>query len=261
MYRAFNLQGLTTGSFEHSFDDFKRIGHSQNEQTETSIRQSLEAYTGVDGTIDGSGLQEHWFPKIDAEVFISHSHADTDLAKALAGWLYYHFSLTSFIDSCVWGYSEDLLRSIDNKHCRHDRNPDSYSYEKRNNSTSHVHMMLATALGKMIDKTECLIFLNTPNSISTADIDEPETHSPWLLFELGLASIIRREDLRRSQLTCLSESDKRANDLNVKYKLTKELEKLHPVTTSTLGTWRTRHQQLPADHALDTLYELTKPKS
>jgi hypothetical protein len=118
-------------------------------------------------------------------------------------------------------------------------------------------MMLATALGKMIDKTECLIFLKTPNSISTSDIEEPETHSPWLLYELGLASIIRRENLRRRKLMNLTES-KTAGTL-AKYRLTKELEALHRISPLTLRHWRIHHLPNAAGHALDTLYELTNP--
>ena len=259
MYRAFNLTNLTTGFFGSNYDACKIIGGAQTQASKSKIKATLERFTGVDGTIDGSKLQDHWFPDIAADIFISHSHADTELATALAGWLLIRFKVTSFIDSCVWGYSDNLLQAIDDKYCPNDDGK-SYNYHKRNNSTSHVHMMLATALGKMIDKAECLIFINTPNSINTSDIEEPETHSPWLLFELGLASIIKRENLRRKGLRVFSES-KTAEDLAIKYTLTKELEKLHPVTTSTLRTWRAHHQESPTEHALDTLYELTKQQT
>ena len=54
-----------------------------------------------------------------------------------------------------------------------------YDYNKRNYSTSHVHMMLSTALTMMMDEAECVIFLNTPNALSTKDIVH-KTESPWI---------------------------------------------------------------------------------
>ena len=62
-------------------------------------------------------MQANWFPQIKADIFISHSHKDEDLALALAGWLKVSFGLTAFIDSCVWGYANDLLKMIDYKYC------------------------------------------------------------------------------------------------------------------------------------------------
>src|SRR5690606_35011062 len=134
-----------------------------------------------------------WFPQIDADIFISHSHSDEKMAILLAGWLKETLGVYVFIDSCIWGYSNDLLRQIDNKHCL---NPsgETYSYEKRNNSTSHVHMMLSTALNMMIDKTECLFFLNTPNSISTKEVIS-QTESPWIYSEISMSELVRRKKL------------------------------------------------------------------
>ena len=45
--------------------------------------------------------------------------------------------------------SNDLLRRIDENYCRHS-NGISFDYNKRNYSTSHVHMMLSIALSKML---------------------------------------------------------------------------------------------------------------
>nr|MBK7064154.1 hypothetical protein [Deltaproteobacteria bacterium] len=64
------------------------------------------------------------------------------------------FGLTAFVDSSVWGDANELLAEIDNRFCWSDDRR-TYDYRKRNNSTSHVHMMLATALSVMIDRCEC----------------------------------------------------------------------------------------------------------
>ena len=51
-------------------------------------------------------------------------------------------------------------------------------------------MMLSTALTQMIDKTECLLFLNTPFSISTSEVVN-ETESPCIYSELAVTKMLR----------------------------------------------------------------------
>ena len=55
-------------------------------------------------------------------------------------------------------------------------------------------MILHGALAKMIDDTECLFFLNTPNSISVKQSVD-KTYSPWIYSELLLSSIVRHKKL------------------------------------------------------------------
>jgi hypothetical protein len=58
-------------------------------------------------------LIAQWFPYINADIFISHSHKDYNDVVCLAGWLEEKFGLTAFVDSSVWGYSDRLLKLID----------------------------------------------------------------------------------------------------------------------------------------------------
>lgn len=138
-------------------EEYYREGLIQFSRNKTRIERTLKGFVGVDGILDGTKLQENWFPQVDADIFISHSHKDEKRAIALAGWIQEIFGLKVFIDSCIWEYSENLLRLIDNHYCLNS-DKKSYSYEKRNQSTSHVHMMLSSALTMMIDKAECLFF-------------------------------------------------------------------------------------------------------
>lgn len=80
---------------------------------EIMVRDCLSKFISSDGIVNGSELRENWFSVETTDVFISHSHKDINKVKAFAGWLYYRFGLTSFIDSCVWGYCDDLLHEID----------------------------------------------------------------------------------------------------------------------------------------------------
>lgn len=124
-------------------------------------------------------------------MFLSHAHQDEALAIALADYLYANFGLTTFIDSLVWGYAEDLLWKIDTQFCK--TTDGFYDNQKRSYSTSHVHMMLATVLAQMIDNIECVIYLNTPSSFSSRDTVENKTKSPWIYPELSTTVTVRRK--------------------------------------------------------------------
>ena len=149
------------------------------------------------------------------------------MAIALAGWLYETFGLESFIDSCIWGYADDLLKKLDKEYCKTTRQ--GYNYQSRNYSTSHVHMMLNMALMQMIDKTECLFFLNTPNSIDLSDI-ETRTLSPWIYSEIGISQMINKK-IRTKKF-----SDNLDESLKISYKL--DLSHLANITDSDLLQWK-----------------------
>lgn len=150
MFSKFKLNDIVYSDFK----EYESLGKEYYTKIQTDIQSSLKEFIGIDGVIDGTKLQESWFPtRQKFSVFLSHSHADEKLAVSIAGFLKKELNLNTFIDSCLWGYSNDLLREIDEKYCRHS-NGTSFDYDKRNYSTSHVHMMLSIALSRMIDKCE-----------------------------------------------------------------------------------------------------------
>jgi hypothetical protein len=186
MYSRFQL------SYKKFNQQYYDLGLKLFNKQKLNTHSLLDHYLSKDGIINGSDLQADWFPQVDADIFLSHSHTDEKLAITLAGMLS-TLDLNVFIDSTIWGYSGNLLQEIDDEYCLNDDSR-TYNYKKRNKSTSHVHMMLATALNMLIDKTECLMFLNTPNSISSRGIHE-ETNSPWLYAELATSKLVRRQEL------------------------------------------------------------------
>ena len=127
---------------------------------------------------------------MECDVFISHSHKDKDLAVAIAGWLSEKFKLHAFVDSEIWGSAQQLLKEIDDQFCKI-QGEQLYNYKQRNQSTSHVYLMLNMALAQMIDNTECLFFLNTPESINLEDIGRQLTLYPWIFSEIGLSNLLR----------------------------------------------------------------------
>ncbi len=253
--------------------DYYFIGQKIYSKMKKQINKSLDNYIGVNGIINGSELQADWFPSIEADIFLSHSHKDENLAIKFAGWLYYKFGLITFIDSCIWSYSDDLLKKIDEKYCKNKKRK-IYYYDTRNISTSHVHMMLMNALMKMIDKSECVFFLNTDNSTikTKEEIDKniEKTYSPWIYSEINATNLIRRKPL----------CPKERNRGNVSYSLYKyvddffimdhtvNLSEMYEINDDVLSSWEKSNidsngyltKEVIGIRALDELYKLTLNK-
>lgn len=257
MYRGFNI------SLEYENKHHHSIGLSLNNERKKNVRQEISSFLSIDGEIDGDELESAWFPKIEADIFISHSHLDERLAITLAGWLHEKFGLRSFIDSTVWGYSDSLLHEIDKEYCYNDEQK-IYSYQKRNLSTSHIHMMLGTALAKIMDTCECLFFLNTPNSMKASEaIEENQTNSPWLYYEIGISNLIQKpiyEHTNRGKIIkgtkIFSQLNEDEKQLFLKYKL--DMKHLVKINNRNLAKWANDYEnELPKpEYPLDLLYEL-----
>lgn len=188
MYRGFNLD------YDESINDklYTSRGIDIFEEFNEKIKDRAEYLISHDGIINGNEVIDKWFPIIECDIFLSHSHIDKYKAIDLAGLIWENFGLKTFIDSTIWGLSDNLLKVLDNKYCLHE-NGENYSYEKRNYSTSHVHLMLNSALNKMIDNCEAVFFLNIPNSISPNNTIENSTNSPWIFSEIATTQIIRKK--------------------------------------------------------------------
>ena len=192
MFQGFNFN-IKDLHFKESYEEYLyRVGSALYDKMNTDIQGKLFFLKDKECVLDADKIQSYWFPdNIKADVFISHSHTDEKLAITFAGWLHENFGLYSFIDSCLWGYCDELLKIIDKNYCQND-DDETYNYKSRNASTSIVHMILMNALTKMIDKTECLMFLNTPNSIVLKNEISPKTYSPWIFSEIETSRYIRK---------------------------------------------------------------------
>lgn len=254
MYRGFDLDL----KFENVSANYAR-GKTIYDTLKKTTESSLDNFINATGEINGSDLQAHWFPNIKADIFISHSHNDEDMAIAFAGWLQAKFGLTCFIDSCVWGYCNQLQKRIDERFTRNEGG-ETYNYDKRNYSTSHVHMMLSVALTQMIDSCECLFFLNTPASISAANVVEQSTYSPWIYSEMTTAKHIEKrvpERLRTSIIKHFSATELRSlnesEQLRVRYQV--DLGHLTKVNVDQMVSWQNEYDELSNERdALKLLY-------
>lgn len=207
-------------------------GRVLSQQDTAVVAGQLAKYLSPDGALDAESITQDWFGEIRADIFLSHSHGDLDLALELAAWLQEDFGLRVFIDSCVWGNIEALQREIDVRHCL---NPGgrTYSYELRNQSTAHVHMMLAGALANMIHRTPYFVLLRSHNSISVKDTIQgnPATMSPWIFFELALSAALAREE----EMTKAATESDLAKSLRVRHRAS--IGHLDAVEQATLAKW------------------------
>lgn len=248
MHAGFKLE------IDDIFTQYREEGQKMYDDQKSSVKDALDELLLFDGSIDGSKVQDQRFPQIHADIFISHAHANEDYAIGLAGFLS-GFDLTTFIDSCVWGYADDLLRQLDDEYCVSGSH--TYDYRKRNYSTSHVHMMLATALTTMIDNTECVLFLKSPESITSSDVINNRTKSPWIYHELAMTRMIRTRDTGRRVAKARFTEDtfeKSAKSLEVAY--VADLNHLHALDIETLTQWARLAGTDRKTHVLDHLYDL-----
>ncbi|MDR0964061.1 MAG: hypothetical protein LBM60_05550 [Clostridium sp.] len=255
MFSKFNveLNEATIG-----YDRFYRIGKDILSKDKTAVHNNLKHYLYNKDSLSASLITSDWFPDIEADIFLSHSHADEDTVISFAGWLYESFGLCSFVDSLVWGYSDELLRIIDNEYCKNSTN--NYSYKKRNVSTSHVHMMLSVALMKMIDKCESVFFVNTPNSIILSDNigNEDSTFSPWIYSEIEMTRMIRNKSLLDYRWNTLMHGYSQAlreNTLKIRYNIT--LDDFIDLDDRLLIEWEKQEQRVLCSFPMDKLYEIT----
>jgi len=179
MFAAFNITDFSVFNTKEYYDR----GITYYDGCAAEVEDSLKAYITERGEIDAKSLMGDWFPSVNANVFISHAHGNQEQAIALAGWLNKEFSLKPFVDSCVWGYSDKLLKIIDKDYCGNGK-PNSYDYEARNHSTSHVHIMLMNALTHMIDRCEAVFFLNSEKATYKLEGIKTGTLSPWIFNEI-----------------------------------------------------------------------------
>lgn len=191
MYTRFNVSlgdsFFTEENYKKGTNLYKEVKRKVSGELNEIIRQS---------PMNGNRLQEIFFPdKIflnEKFIFISHSHQDEKIAVKLAGYLSKEFGIPSFVDSCVWGNMDDLVKLLD-KYNTDGTFSDTGSKITRN--INYAHMMLASALLEMISVCECMFFLHTPLSANS----NQRTESPWIHYELTSARALQR-------ISCITES-------------------------------------------------------
>lgn len=253
MFRSFNLE---------LNDELKE--YYKKELSPKKYRGGISSFMDENGDIIAKDLIEEWFPNEHFDIFLSHSHADEEKAFALSNYLEREFGLFCFVDSAVWGYANDILREIDNGFCLN-YDGKTYNYEKRNISTAHIHNMLSVALSAMMDKCECLIFLNTDNSLIRKDNilndNSDNTHSSWLYYELTMRKMLRvNPPTRNGQLGLSTENlnEEFYKSLHSSIKYDVDLTDMKKISYTDLCIWKSYASinNRKGPKALDELYNM-----
>lgn len=209
------------------------------------------------GTINGNEIENLWFPKNELpkfQVFLSHSHNDEALAMTIAEILQERLHINVFIDSLVWGFRDNL---IDLLYQNISLNKSLGSKEIYLSICAHVDCMLTKSLIEMMDSCECLLFLNTPTSVS-AEGSVKRTHSPWIYAELEASRFLRshfdatRTPTQRKQRYLFNEKQS-ADYINIDYNLPQHLNTLSP---KEFKDWLLAARDKSGFEALDVLYRL-----
>lgn len=259
MYKAFQLDFST---FDISIlQGYIGVGKQLYDEHKASFQKSFSGYLDPDGLLDGSKIEEDWFPQSDFafDLFLSHSHKDEEIMIALAGYLNQKLNLSCFIDSQLWGYCDELQSKMDERCCRYNEVKKTWNYDDRNVSTSYVHNMLMVALTKMMDATECFLFAKT--AASTIKDQADKTLSPWIYSELSVSKMLRPQPKRQEQVILFESGGQiRTYSLEAQMKFTPPMDHLIKLSWYDILDWVRLVERNEifgnTPHPLDVLYKL-----
>ncbi len=175
-------------------------------------------YSNDDIILGHNKIKEAFFspfkPQLkNAQVFLSHSHADENKALKVKNYLEEYLDAECvFIDSLFWDYKDDVL----NKLAR---------YDDISKIEDAFTLILRESLQDMIEKCPYFVFLQSNNSVSLNQDLLGITYSAWIYEELKIAHSISSE----SRLAIMMES------FQVSHDISPFLEHLETITLSKLS--------------------------
>ncbi|WQZ91602.1 toll/interleukin-1 receptor domain-containing protein [Helicobacter pylori] len=149
----------------------------------------------------------------NAQVFLSHSHADKNKALKVKNYLEEDLDAECvFIDSLFWDYKDDVLNKL-------------AEYDDISGIEDAFTLILRESLEYMIKKCPYFVFLQSKNSVSLNQDLLGITYSAWIYEELKIAHSISSE----SRLTIMMES------FQVSHNISPFLEHLETITLRKLS--------------------------
>ncbi|WRG21050.1 toll/interleukin-1 receptor domain-containing protein [Helicobacter pylori] len=118
----------------------------------------------------------------NAQVFLSHSHADINKALEVKNYLENQIKRKVFIDSLFWDYKDDVLNKL-------------AKYDDISRIEDAFTLILRESLQDMIKKCPYFVFLQSKNSVSNQGLSCNQdllkiTYSAWIYEELKIAHSI-----------------------------------------------------------------------
>ncbi|MFP6225634.1 TIR domain protein [Helicobacter pylori] len=180
---ADNIDGdLFFYNLTRNSNDFSMLPIFELDHIAQKIRNILKKHgSRKDIILNHRELQEAFFspfkPQLkNAQVFLSHSHADKNKALEVKNYLESQTKLKVFIDSLFWDYKDDVLNEL-------------AKYDDISRIKDAFTLILRESLQDMIEKFPYFVFLQSKNSVSNQDLLKI-TYSAWIYEELKIAHSI-----------------------------------------------------------------------
>ncbi|GAA8041760.1 toll/interleukin-1 receptor domain-containing protein [Helicobacter pylori] len=198
---------------------FNNQAHQVNEVAE-KIHELIKnaPYSNDNIVLKRNEIKEAFFspfkPQLkNAQVFLSHSHADKNKALKVKGYLEEDLDAECvFIDSLFWDHKDDVLNKL-------------AEYDDISRIEDAFTLILRESLEDMIKKCPYFVFLKSKNSVSLNQDLLGITYSEWIYEELRIAHSISSE----SRLTIMMES------FQVSHNISPFLKHLETITLSELS--------------------------
>ncbi len=175
---------------------FNNQTHQVNEAAKKIDKLIKNAQDSNDGIIlNYNKIKEAFFSPFkqqlkNAQVFLSHSHADKNKALKVKGYLESKTKHEVFVDSLFWDYKDDVLNEL-------------AKYDDTSKIKDAFTLILRESLEYMIKKCPYFVFLQSDNSVSNQGLSRI-TYSAWIYEELKIAhSLIADSTLQESHIKAM----------------------------------------------------------
>ncbi len=216
---ADNIDGdLFFYNLTRNSNDFSMLPVFELDHIAQKIRNILKKHgSRKDIILNHRELQEAFFspfkPQLkNAQVFLSHSHADINKALEVKDYLEEYLDAECvFIDSLFWDYKDDVLNKL-------------AEYDDISGIEDVFTLILRESLECMIKKCPYFVFLQSKNSVSNQDLLKI-TYSAWIYEELKIANTLIAD-------TTIKESHIKA--MRISYDITNLLGRFKPISLDSL---------------------------
>ncbi|RVY89725.1 TIR domain protein [Helicobacter pylori] len=196
---ADNIDGdLFFYNLTRNSNDFSMLPVFELDHIAQKIRNILKKHgSRKDIILNHRELQEAFFspfkPQLkNAQVFLSHSHADINKALEVKDYLEEYLDAECvFIDSLFWDYKDDVLNKL-------------AEYDDISGIEDIFTLILRESLECMIKKCPYFVFLQSKNSVSLNQDLLGITYSAWIYEELKIANgLIADSALQESRIKAM----------------------------------------------------------
>ncbi len=197
-----NIKEKTTKAFRVDLDSREnqsilkpstRCSNNQVHQINEAAKKIYELikkakHSNDDIILNHNEIKEAFFspfkPQLkNAQVFLSHSHADKNETLEVKNYLESETNHKVFVDSLFWDYKDDVLNKL-------------AEYDDISRIKDAFTLILRESLQDMIEKCPYFVFLQSKNSVSNQGLSRNQdllkiTYSAWIYEELKIAHSIR----------------------------------------------------------------------